>query len=605
MRTRKRLFWQLFPSYLLITLLSLLAVSWFAQDSLHDFFLEQIAADLEARARLLEQRVAVHLSPLQEAAIDRICKDNGQSSGTRITVILPSGKVIGDSEEDPQRMESHLYRPEIIAALNGQTGSAVRFSGTLRKDMMYVALPLWNQSEITSVLRTSIPVTAIDEELNIIRIRIAIGGFLIALLASIISLFISRRVVRPIEIIKQGAAKYAQGDLRHKLPVFDTEEVGGLARALNEMATQLDKRINTINQQRNEQEAVLASMIEGVMAIDNDERLLSINQAAARILKRDPRALEHLTIQEVIRNPDLHRFVKEALASREGIEWDIVLHEEGERTLHTRSTPLRDADNRQIGILVVLNDVTQLRRLENMRRDFAASVSHEIKTPLTAIKGFVETLQHNAIEDQAERQRFLGIIERHVNRLTAIVEDLMQLSRIEQQKETDLIFVRRDLKEVLDSAIAHCNGAAQQKNIRITFSGDPNTTALVDVTLLEQAFINLLDNAIKYSNNDSAVEINTVFEDEDVVIRFKDHGLGIAAEHLPRLFERFYRVDEARSRKMGGTGLGLAIVKHIIQSHKGRIAVQSRPGEGSTFSIILPKASQLASVIINNGLFKK
>jgi len=592
MRKRKRLFWQLFPSYLLITLVSLLAVSWFAQDSLHDFFLEQVAADLEARARLLEKQVLAHLAPGQEGHIDRICKENGRRSGTRITVILSSGEVVGDSEEDPHQMESHRYRPEIIAAFDGKVGSAIRLSSTLQKEMMYVAVPLWNQSEIVSVLRTSIPVTAIDDELGTIRVRIAIGGLLIALLASAISLLISRRIVRPIETIKQGAAKYAQGDLRHKLPVFESGEVGELARVLNEMAGQLDNRINTINQQRNELEAVLSSMIEGVMAIDNDEHLMSINQSAARILKRNPQALQKQTIQEVVRNQELHRFVKEALASHEGIARDILIYEGGEQTLHTHSTPLMDADNRKIGILVVLNDVTQLRRLENMRRDFAANVSHEIKTPLTAIKGFVETLQHNAIDDPAEVQRFLGIIEKHVNRLTAIVEDLMHLSRIEQRKETDLILARRDLKEVLQSAIAQCSEAARKKNVNITFSGDQNITALIDTTLLEQAFINLVDNAIKYSDADSVVEISTIFEGEEVVINFQDHGIGIPPEHLPRLFERFYRADEARSRKLGGTGLGLAIVKHIVQSHRGRVAVKSQPGIGSTFSIILPKASK-------------
>ena len=236
-------------------------------------------------------------------------------------------------------------------------------------------------------------------------------------------------------------------------------------------------------------------------------------------------------------------------ASSNGIERDIVLHEEGERTLHLRSTLLRDPHNKQIGILVVLNDVTQLRQLENMRRDFAANVSHEIKTPLTAIKGFVETLRHNAVEDKAETQRFLGIIEKHVKRLTAIIEDLMHLSRIERQKETDLILTRRDLKEVLQSAIAHCLDAARKKNIRIEFRSDQDLTALIDATLLEQAFVNLLDNAVKYSEAESVVEVRTFFKDEEVAIQVTDHGIGIPPEHLPRLFERFYRVDKARDRK--------------------------------------------------------
>jgi two-component system phosphate regulon sensor histidine kinase PhoR len=274
----------------------------------------------------------------------------------------------------------------------------------------------------------------------------------------------------------------------------------------------------------------------------------------------------------------------------ESIEDDIVLHNDEERVLNIHSSPLQDAKEARIGILVVINDVTKLRRLENVRRDFVANVSHEIKTPLTAIKGFVETLHDGTVEKPEDIERFFGIVIKHINRLDAIVEDLLTLSRIEKEDTgKEIKFETGSIKDVIETAIQVCQAKADKKNIHIDLSCDKEITAKIDPALLDQAMVNILDNAIKYSEKGSAVYVECSSMEREIIISIKDHGIGIAKKHLPRLFERFYRVDKARSRELGGTGLGLAIVKHIVQAHGGRITVESTPGKGSTFAIHLPR----------------
>ena len=591
MKKKKRLLWQLYPSYLLITIISLVAVTIYATSSLREFYLDRIAGDLRDRAYLLEKQILQFLGPLDTNVVDALCKELGKPSTTRITVILPSGAVVGDSHDDPDRMDNHLLRPEVMQAKKGNVGRSIRYSTTLQQRMMYIAVPLMDHKRIVAVIRTSLPVTAIDEKLNSIQTQIAFGGLLIAFFAAGISLYVSRRISRPIEKMKEGAEHFARGDLLHRLPETNLQEIGSLANALNQMAAQLDDRIKTIINQRNELEAILSSMEEGVIAFDMDERIISINQAAAQIFENNPKDMLNRSIQEVIRNPELQQFVTQALSSTDNLEGDITLYHEGERIIYLHSTTLRDSSNDQIGVLVVMNDVTQVRRLENIRRDFAANVSHEIKTPLTAIKGFVETLRHGSVKDPEEIERFLGITEKHVNRLTAILEDLISLSRIEQDDDKKAITLQKNpIKNVLQTAIGNCREISDLKNITIDSVCEENLFAMMDPTLLEQALANLLDNAINYSHEGSSVHVSAVQKEDSIIIRVQDHGIGISKEHLPRLFERFYRADKARSRNLGGTGLGLAIVKHIIQAHGGYASVDSTPGKGSTFSLHLPAA---------------
>ncbi len=589
MNRRKRLLWQLFPSYLLITLISLLAVSWYASEAMRQFFLDQTATDLKARAALLDIQIKELLSPLRGEAIDAICKEAGRLSATRITVILPDGSVIGDSRETPRLMDNHANRPEIITALAGQTGKSLRFSNTLMQDMLYVAVPIRDGRGIVAVLRTSLPATAVQTEIRSIQLKIALGGCIIALLAAGISWVISRRISRPIEQMKKSAEQFAGGDLSHRLASPATKEMAGLADAMNQMAAQLDSRIETIISQRNQLETVLASMLEGVIAVDSEERIVSINRAAAQLFDNEPTTCQGKSIQEVIRSPALQQFIQSALNNPNPAEEDITVYQNEERVIDVKSSPLLDAGQQQIGTLVVFNDVTQLRRLENMRRDLVANVSHEIRTPLTAIKGFVETLQQGKVDKAEENSRFLGIIQKHVDRLNSIVEDLLALARIEQKDEQkEINFEPAKIVDVCQAAIHLCQPKAEEKKIRIDLDCEKDTTGIIDPSLIEQAVVNLLDNALKFSEPQSTVLVKSHQQNSEVIISIQDHGIGIAQKHLPRLFERFYRVDKARSRKMGGTGLGLAIVKHIAQAHGGHVMVESQLGEGSRFSIHLP-----------------
>ncbi len=590
MKKKKRLLWQLYPSYLLITLISLLAVSLFASSAFRQFFLERTAADLKSRAHLLEKQIEYFISPLDEMSVDSICKAVGEQSFTRITVILPSGKVVGDSEEAPESMDNHADRFEIAEALRGNFGTSTRYSSTLRQDMMYVAIPLEKNNEVIAALRTSIPVTSIYDELRSIQIQIGFGGLLIAVFAAGVSLFISKRISKPIEEMKKGAERFARGDLNYRMPASDTEEMRGLAEAMNQMAAQLDDRIKTVIKQRNELEAVLSSMKEGVVAVDIDEIIISINHSAASMFKSRSSDLEQRSIQEVIRNSELQKIIKKAISSGEHSEGDVVLYQDKEIILNVQTTSLLDEGENFIGILAVLNDVTQLRHLENMRKEFVSNVSHEIKTPLTAIKGFVETLSQGAMENPDEAKRFLNIIEKHANRLVALIEDLMHLSVIEQEDKSKRIKLKRgNIRSVIKTAIQVCQAKAESKKIKVNLICHEDISTKIDTQLLEQAAVNLLDNAIKYSEEGGLVQIEVITTDTEVCISFKDYGIGIPKEHLPRLFERFYRVDKARSRKLGGTGLGLAIVKHIVQTHGGYVTVESNAGEGSNFVIHLPK----------------
>ncbi|MFZ5450074.1 MAG: ATP-binding protein [Thermodesulfobacteriota bacterium] len=588
---RRRLVAQLFPSYLIIVLLALLAVTWYVSQAWRHSFLEQTAADLAIRADLVKPQFQELLHPLKSEAVDRLCKELGQLSHTRLTVILPSGRVVGDSAKDPDLMDNHADRPEIQKAFQGKIGISTRHSYTEETPMMYVAVPVMDQGRLIGVLRASLPVAFIGRVLNGMYFKIALGGMGAALLAALLSLFMARRLSRPLEEMKQGAQRFAQGDLRIKVPVPPSDELASLAEALNYMAEQLDQRIRTIIIQRQEQDAVLASMVEGVMAVDRQERLITLNQAGARLLGVDPEAAKDRPLPEVVRNPDLQNFVTRALASPRQMDGEIVIRDNNrDRLLQATGTTLRDLQGKAFGALIVLNDVTRLRRLEQARRDFVANVSHELKTPITSIKGFVETLLDGAMQEPKNALSFLKIIAKHADRLNEIIDDLLSLSRIEQDSEQGKIALASGrIQQVLQNAIQVCRKRAAAKDIEIALNCPDDLAGEINAPLLEQAVVNLIDNAVKYSPAAKPVEVEAREELGEILILVRDQGPGIAPEHLPRLFERFYRVDAGRSRKVGGTGLGLAIVKHIAQAHEGYVTLQSAPGKGSTFFIHLPK----------------
>lgn len=589
---RRRLWWRLFVSYLWVPVVVLLLIGWYGQDVVWEFYDSHLNRDLEARARLCGKPVVELLLNNQASAIDGLCKELGQSSNTRITVVLPSGEVIGDSDSSPRDMDNHTTRPEIAEAFRGNVGHAQRYSSTEQEDRMYVAVPLMRGNSPIAVLRTSLPMTALTRTLGIVRHQIVVAAMIGILLHAIITFAISRRMSRPLEEIKAGAERFAAGDLRHRLRVADSVEVAALAETMNRMAEQLDERIQTVLRQQNEREAMLSSMEEGVLAINNEGTILSLNDACAILLGDGPAKLCGRSIYETIRKADLLNFIESALGSASPVEGELQIRGMQDRWVSAHGTVLHDSQRGKIGVLIVLHDITRLRHLEDVRRDFVANVSHELRTPITSIKGFIETLVDGAFEDKENAYRFLEIMLRQVNRLDAIIGDLLMLSRIERGSEEQLIETASEsIRGVLHAAVEMCEKKAADKAIKVELICPSDLTSEINAALLEQAVVNLLDNAIKYSNAGARIEVCAACENAELVIQVKDEGCGIEAQHLPRLFERFYRVDKARSRELGGTGLGLAIVRHIALAHRGSVSVESTVGVGSIFCLRVPVSS--------------
>jgi two-component system phosphate regulon sensor histidine kinase PhoR len=592
---RTRLFWQIAAPLGVLLATGLLVVAWQASWLLRKSHSAQIEAQLSSSTALVEEALGASLASGDRQAIDPIVKRLASASDLRVTAIGPDGTVFGDSDSDAGIMDNHGTRPEVVEAIASGTGMAVRYSDTISANMMYSARAVRRDGRLAGVVRAGIALSRVEAAERALQRRSAMAVALVGLLMLGCGAFLARRVTRPLEELEKIAEGYARGEIEGGagfLPVSGSVlEVQRVAEALQRMAAELDSRIAALVAERNEQEAVLSSMVEGVLAIDDRERVMAINAAAARLLDVDARQAIGRTIHEVARNASLQRFVGEALRADAALERDIALHGDEARFIQAHGSPVRDAVGARIGAVVVMYDVTRLRRLETVRRDFVANVSHELKTPVTSIKGFLETLLGGALEDADNARRFIEIAARQADRLGAIIDDLLLLSRIDQESEQPKIEKSPTaLETVIGGAIEVCRPKADQKGVGIQIRAERGLNTRMNGAMVEQALINLIDNAIKYSEPGQEVEIETAREGDSFVLRVVDHGPGIEAEHLPRLFERFYRVDKARSRAAGGTGLGLAIVKHIVQAQGGTVSVDSRPGAGSTFTLRFPAA---------------
>lgn len=606
---QKKLIWQIFPANLIIVFSAILAVSWYGSSALHEFYIQESIIDLEARARLIKSNVADYLKAEKSQELRDFSMVAGRDSHTRITVIDVKGVVLADSNEEPESMDNHQTRPEIVAAYTGEIGSAIRHSATLGETMLYVAVPVFQSGQFIenasgkllgkTVLRVSVPLNAIDKTLAAIRGKIVFGSLVVVFFAGVITLLVSRNVSKPLEEMKRNAESFAKGDFSQRMITTQRKsaslEIATLGTAMDNMAALLDEKIQAIETHRNQLETVFTSMVESVIAVDRNERVISVNKAAAKLLGVDQKQAQGKIVQEIVRNVSLQQQISHILSTEESLEDEIILQDEtGDRYLQTSVVTLSNGSNEGVGVLVVMNDVTKLRRLESIRRDFVANVSHELRTPITSIRGYVETLLDGALDSREDSERFLKIVLKQSGRLSAIIDDLLSLSRIEQEsKEGEIGKVKGPLCMVLDSAVQTCQLKADQEDVSIDLMCADNLQLTMNETLLEQAMVNLIVNAIKYSNHGGKVTIQADIVSEgasgdEVRIDVVDQGIGIASEHLPRLFERFYRSDKARSRELGGNGLGLAIVKHIVQAHEGRVEVASKEGEGTTFSLFLP-----------------
>jgi len=594
---RYGLFWNLFSGWCGLITVVFAVCYWIA--SVH---LARLADATQIR-RITDaaNAVAEHL-PSPRAAIDAetfaaSASTIAGTAGVSIDLLDADGQVrfsavgptVGGRRPSPDQDWPAAAGTLLDEARAGRVGRASRYDSSSGRRLFAVAVPVGPSGSPEAIIRTSADTSDSDLELATLQRRM-LASYLLAALATLIgAAALARRSARPVAELSRAARLVAEGGFETRLPAPEPAELFELAVALDTLREQLVERGLTIGRQGTQQEAVLGRMIEGVLLIDARQRIVSINQGAAQLLGLDADKVVRRPLQEVVRNPDLRRFALLAIDCREPVEDDLQLRGARERTIRLRGTALRDASG-EGGAVIVLNDVTDIQRLENVRRDFVANVSHELKTPIASIRGFVETLLDGAADDPVDNRRFLTIIARQADRLESIIEDLLALSRIEQSEGAgNLPLERTSLAGVIAAAVADCSPRADDRSIRIESSCEPSLEAEVNAALLEQAVINLVDNAIKYSDPGRTIRIWSDRDgDEGVRIIVRDEGCGIDAEHLPRLFERFYRVDKARSRKHGGTGLGLSIVKHIVQAHGGSVSVESTPGEGSTFTIRLP-----------------
>ncbi|NUO20048.1 PAS domain-containing protein [bacterium] len=588
MARQKPLYRRLFIPYVGVALATLVLLLFFIGSAFRQAELQQLETSIRQRVSLTLPHIAAEMESATHEDLSSLLREHAEAGSFRLTLIDRAGNVIAESDTIPEAVPNLRNRPEVLVALLGRTGTSVRESNEFDYMYSFVAEPILMDGTVIGVLRGGERVEESRWELlKRTGGLIGVSAFLIGFGVILIFLVV-RRVVVPIETLRQGAVRFAEGKLDERLEEPDTTELASLSRALNHMSHQLDDRIRTVERQREEQEAVLAAMVEGVLAVDRDGKIIMMNNAAARLFEVERERAKGRILEEAVRNTDIHNFVRFTLKAGQAVEREIIRYENQERILQLRGTPILESGE-VAGVVVVINDVTKMRRLEATRREFVANASHELKTPVTAIKGSIETLREGALANPRDAERFLDMMGRQADYLQSIIEDLLSLARIEQAaEENKLAAERQPISPVLQDAIEATSTSAEARGQRVSLDCSPELEATFNHFLIRQAVINLIDNACKYSPEGTGIDVRAEIAEKQLVISVCDQGPGIAEKHLTRIFERFYRVEASRNRKYGGTGLGLAIVKHAALAHGGTAEVETQLGKGSTFIIRIP-----------------
>lgn len=589
---RSRFFWKLYAGFVVVIAMVSTAMAVVLSRMICADTTEEIRHELRHKAALLREIATPALSAWDGAGLQPAVLRLGQETATRLTVIRADGVVVADSNEQPARMENHLNRPEVQQAIREGWGQAQRYSETLQVKMMYVALLVREDSRTLGYIRTALPLSTIDEHLNYLRNFTIMWSVVAALAALIVGIVIAQHIGQPVAAITAAVRSLTAGDYTAELRPSSSDEVGELARAFNTLRSELRQRIETITTERNQLSEILAGMVEGVIAVDRDERIMHLNAVAAAAFSTQPEACLGKRVWEVIRIPAVVNTISGAMQSSMTTQMEIsVAHQDKDSLLELHASPLRDSHGELAGAVLVLHDVTELRRLETVRREFVANVSHELKTPLTAIHGFVETLLDDEQMPLPTQRRFLGKMRDQSARLAALVSDLLTLSRIESEHSV-LELQPLDIREPVQDSANSLSALAEEQGLALALAlpAEP-VTVLGDHEALRQMVGNLLDNAIKYTPAGGRITLSVESDGSQAVVAVSDSGIGIEPQEQQRIFERFYRVDKARSRALGGTGLGLSIVKHLTLALGGQVAVESTPGQGSTFRVTLPLAT--------------
>lgn len=587
---RRNLLSKLGLTFFALLLCVMLAVDFFAERALrHDYertgFNQLTSIARIAQARAPQLPAMPPLKPEDVAALHNWVEQLA-AGGERVTVISGDGLVYADSQSDPQTMESHADRPEIRDALLKGEGRSIRHSITLNRDLLYYAVRQNTAAGPPVILRFALPVETVDEVLGSFRKRLWLASFFILIAAGAVSLMVSRNFSDRVERLKEFSRRVAEGDFRPLPSDSTSDSLAQLGSSLNQTASRLDRTIRTLTEERNLSSAILGSMVEGVAVVNASERLVFANQGFAEILGLDVPPQAGSGLVEIVRQTELIEAVRQVLKGEPRVETEVVTGTLRQHFFAATIASVRAAETS--GAVIVLHDITDLRKLERVRRDFVANVSHEFKTPLTAIQGFAETLLGGALDDAENRERFLGIILEHARRLARLTDDLLKLSKMDADR-LELEIRRLSVTQFVESCLETAQRRAVQKELTISVDvSDQLPDIAADRRRLAEVLQNLLDNAIQYTLPGGIIKLTAQSNDTDVTFTVADTGIGIPKADQTRIFERFYRVDVARSREVGGTGLGLAIAKHLMEAHGGRIWVESEIGQGSQFHFSVP-----------------
>ena len=587
---RHNLFWKLALTFFALLLGVLLAMDFFAERALREDYARSTFEELAGIARLAQAHPPqlTSVPPTQPEEIRALQQWVAEmaASGARVTIIAASGQVLADSQSDPRTMENHAGRPEIRAAMASGQGQSARYSVTIKRDLLYYAVRQNVASGSAVVLRFAIPAATLDDLLASFRRNLWLASFLIMILAGTTTLFVSHGFSKRVDRITEFSRRVAEGDFR-PLPSGDSRDaLEELTASLNQTAARLDRTIHTLTEERNLSSAILGSMVEGVAVLNAAERLAFANQSFANILELDVPPKPGSSLLEVARQTEMIEAVRRVLAGEPRVEAEITT---GTLRQHFFAATVAavHADN-NLGAVIVLHDITALRKLERVRRDFVANVSHEFRTPLTAIQGFAETLLAGAMDDPQHRVRFLEIIVEHSRRLARLTEDLLELSKMDADR-LEMEIRRVSVSQLIESCLETTKHRAQEKELKLVLQPAENVPDVAgDRRRLAEVLQNLLDNAVQYTLSRGTITVGATLREPDVIFTVFDTGIGIPKTDQSRIFERFYRVDAARSREAGGTGLGLSIAKHIVEAHGGRIWVESELGQGSQFHFSVP-----------------